>query len=180
MKLDNDILSSIPFKNTSLTLARLDDAEFINELRSNADLTEHLSKIENNVEMQRQWLSHYFDRENKGLEYYFVIRNNNDRVGTIRIYNIRNKDFSWGSWIVSPNAPMKTALESMLNIYYLAFEVLNFETAHIDVRNENKKVLSIHQKMGCRIVSVDGQDTFFELSLSDYHKCKEKFYRILK
>ena len=50
--------------------------------------------------------------------------------------------------MVNSCAPIKTALESMLNIYYIAFDVLKFKVAKIEVRNKNNKVLSIHKKIG--------------------------------
>ncbi|MGF1889946.1 GNAT family N-acetyltransferase [Vibrio campbellii] len=180
MYLNHESLTTLPFPNTKLELARPNDAAFINALRANVTLNAYVSHVENDVDAQKEWLLKYLEREQKGQEYYFIIRNNNDALGTVRLYDFDENIFRWGSWMILPNAPIKTALESMLNLYYLAFDVLNFEITHIDVRNDNKKVLSIHKKMGCKVIEVSEFDTVLELSVTDYNKCKDKFYRILR
>lgn len=173
-------MSDLPFNNTRLTLIDLCDAEFVLSLRTNTELNKHLSKVENDINKQRAWISNYKKKECEDEEYYFILKNGLTPIGTIRMYDFTHDSFCWGSWVVLPNAPIKTALESMMNMYYLAFDILKFKIARIDVRNENAKVLSIHKKIGCKIISIDEQDTYLELSIAEYDACKEKFNRLLK
>ena len=179
MYIDNRLVE-FPYKGSTLKLVDVSDAPFILSLRTNSSVNEYVSVVDNDLDKQKEWIKKYKEREFIGSEYYFIIKNEFEFLGTIRIYDIDNNQFSWGSWMVNSCAPIKTALESMLNIYYIAFDVLKFKVAKIEVRNKNNKVLSIHKKIGARIIKEDVIDTFLELTKDDFYKNKKKFEKLLK
>jgi RimJ/RimL family protein N-acetyltransferase len=174
-----NILQVLPYKRSLLRLVEESDAEFILSLRVNKDLCKHISKTEMSVEKQREWIVNYKKREFAKEEFYFVILSDNEAVGTIRVYNVVRNYFCWGSWIIKKDARIQTAIESMLNLYFLSFECLSLRTARIDVRNDNKSVLAIHKKMGAKIKEITELDTFFELKFEDYLIKKSKFEKVV-
>lgn len=144
-------------KNIVLTLAEMNDAEFILSLRQSELLNRYVSQVSPDIDAQRKWLKTYKKREAIRAEFYFIIRDRNmSPLGTVRLYDFQRGSFCWGSWIVKPDAPMKTATESALSVYEFAFYTLGFKKAHFDVRNENEKVIKFHTRMGaekCIIMS---------------------------
>lgn len=78
-------------------------------------------------------------KEKNQLEFYFKIISNNKKVGVVRIYDLKDDSFCWGSWIILDDAPKTVALESTLMIYEFGFNVLGFNNCHFDVRKLNKK-----------------------------------------
>jgi RimJ/RimL family protein N-acetyltransferase len=164
-------------KNTPIRfeLAEIKDARFIVDLRSNPKFNRFLSHVSSNIEDQEKWLCDYKKREAAGLEYYFIIKNNNIPCGTIRIYDFQSNSFSWGSWILNENKTFSAALESALFIYQFGFEKKGFRQSHFDVRKENKKVIQFHTKLGARFKNEDQDNIYFLFFREDFEKLKSVF-----
>lgn len=186
-------------KNINLVPVTEGDAEFILSLRLNEELGKHLNKTENNVEKQRNWLRQSIPKED---EWYFVVTDKaGNKIGTIRIYDVidagevyerhkdlqncegsfkseaRQKSFSWGSWIIMPQARSYGSFESAILIYRYAFEVLGFEYCHFDVRKANQKVIDFHLRFGAKIISEDEDNYYFTFHKDDF-TCKLSEYLI--
>lgn len=167
-------------KNSKLSIVKINDAEFIISLRENPELNKYLSQVDSDVEKQQEWIANYKKREAERLEFYFIIKDmNNKSLGTVRLYDFQLGSFCWGSWIIKPGSPRKTAIESAINIYEFAFEVLGFCQSHFDVRNKNVNVINFHLRMGAQIVKSNEVDTYFIMTKAAYTKSKQDLKQFL-
>ncbi len=166
-------------RNIKFRLAKINDAEFILKLR--LEKGGFLSKTDVDLKNQVNWLKEYKIREQKKIEYYFIIKDKcqNKDVGTIRIYNIQGGQFSWGSWVVITGSPYYVAIESCLLLYDFAFYDLNLDKSCFDVRKGNKKVVSFHEKFGASVIKEDSLNYFFNFSKDDYKNIKSKYKKFL-
>lgn len=167
-------------KNINLRTVEIEDADFIYTMRQNRKKTKYLSKVTGTVDSQKEWIKNYKQREDEEKEFYFIIESKNkDKFGLVRIYDLKNDSFCWGSWLIKEDTPKTTAIESALQIYEFGFYKLGFEKSHFDVRKGNDKVIAFHQRFGAKIVSEDELDYFFNFEKSDYEIIKEKYKRYL-
>lgn len=164
-------------KKIRLRLVSVEDAEFIVSLRQDRK-NKFLTKTD--IEKQIEWLSDYKIRERAGNEYYFIISSeNDDPCGAVRIYDFQDNSFCWGSWLLSSNAPPTAGIESALLVYEFAFHYLKFSHCHFDVRIDNVKVRSFHERFGATVVKTDEQDVYYELPQAAYESTKLKYTRYL-
>jgi RimJ/RimL family protein N-acetyltransferase len=143
--------STIFFRTVSVN-----DAEFILKLRTNENYSKHLSKTENDLQRQINWIKEFKKREEIGQEYYFIVclKSNSLPIGTVRMYDFLEvqNSFCWGSWILNENKTRYAAIECALLIYDFAFDKLKFDFCHMDIRKENHKVIDFHKRMGVQII----------------------------
>ncbi|SDB07072.1 Protein N-acetyltransferase, RimJ/RimL family [Pseudomonas sp. NFACC23-1] len=162
-------------KSILLRLIEESDAEFVLTLRLDENYSRHLSSVVSDIEVQRSWIRNYKSDEAAGLQYYFIIeRLDGVPCGTVRIYDIRDNSFSWGSWILNEDKTRYAAIESSFLIYQFGFEHLGFTKCHFDVRKENTKVISFHEKMGAYRTGETDLDILFEITPSLVALSKEK------
>lgn len=155
----------------------LEDSEFILNLRVDSEKSKYLHKTEYDLGKQIDYIKKYKKLEN---EWYFIIKSKSgESLGTFRINDLREDSFSIASWIVKDDAPVMTSLESILLIYNFGFNKLNFNHSHFDVRKENKKVISLHKKLGAKIVNENSLDVFFIIKKEDFEVKKKKYEEIL-
>lgn len=167
-------------KNIVLTLAEVEDAEFILSLRHNGKLNRYVSQVSPDLDVQKEWLISYKKREAMRTEFYFIIRDlNNNPLGTVRLYDFQSGSFCWGSWMVAPDSPRKTAIESALSVYEFAFYTLGFKRSHFDVRNNNQKVIDFHKRMGAEEAHSNELDTFFIYKKETYKNTRDKYLSFL-
>jgi RimJ/RimL family protein N-acetyltransferase len=164
-------------KTIFLREVMISDAEFIIKLRTDPEKSKHLSVTQNNIDMQKIFISNYLESR---IDYYFIISDwSQCPLGTIRIYDVRDDSFCWGSWILSKEAPKNAAIESALLIYDFAFFSLHYPTSHFDVRKENHKVVDFHKRFGACIVREDELNYYFKYSREVYSFMREKYRRYL-
>ncbi|MDX9682578.1 GNAT family N-acetyltransferase [Pseudomonas protegens] len=162
-------------KTVKLRLVEEDDAEFILSLRTDSNYNQHLSQVTGGVTEQVEWIRRYKEDEKNKLQYYFIIeRNDGVRCGTLRVYDIRPDSFSWGSWILNEDKTRFAAIESAFLIYSFGFDHLKFEKSHFEVRKENTKVISFHEKMGAVRNGETELDFLYEISKASVLATKEK------
>ncbi len=156
--------------------ATINDAEFIVELRTHEKKSAHISKTSNDVKQQESWLEKY----GKDCEQvYFIIQNKErDRVGTVRLYDIQDDSFCWGSWILKAGAPSSYAIESALLVYHFAIG-LGFERAHFDVRKGNESVWKFHERFGALKTSETNEDYLYSISLEAIEQSLKKYNKYL-
>lgn len=154
-----------------------DDADFILDLRTDPGKGRHLSQTSGDVQKQRDYIAGYLRSE---TDFYFIICDYDKRpVGTVRIYDIRDDSFCWGSWILSAEAPRNAAIESALLVYDFAFFSLHYPRAHFDVRKENERVVEFHKRFGARIIDEDELNFYFAYDRPAYLATREKYLRFL-
>ena len=148
--------------NLALRLIQPEDAVFVHGLRVDPGYNRHLSEVRGTAEDQRRWIERYKAREAAGAELYYIIeRHDGTRCGTVRLYDITQDSFTWGSWILDQNKTRKAALESAVLIYRAAFELLGLTEARFDVRCDNTNTLAFHRRFGATQTHEDAQDIFF-------------------
>jgi len=170
-------------KSIYFRLAQPSDATFIHSLRVDEKFNKHLSKVDDDIEKQINWLVDYKKREALKMEYYFIIlrKSDNIQIGTVRVYDFINEEnsFCWGSWILNHNKTRYAALESALLIYDFAFFELGFLRCHMDIRKENLKVIDFHKRFGVRIVGETNADLLGHYYVEDYLKVKADILNII-
>lgn len=165
-------------KKVRIRDVEVDDAEFILSLRLDDKKNKFLNKTENNLQKQIDYIKAY---KKKNDEYYFIIENTDgEKLGTVRIYDIKGEDFCWGSWIIKDGAPMATAIESALLIYEYGFYTLGFNKVHFDVRKNNLRVRNFHEKFGAKIVKEDDLDVFYSYDKETYKLIKPKYNKFFE
>lgn len=171
-------------KTIYLRLAQPNDAQFIHSLRINETYNKYLSKVDEDISMQKKWLIEYKKREELGLEFYYIIhrRDNSLPIGTVRIYDfLGDKDsFSWGSWILNENKTRYAALECALLIYDFAFFSLNFKRCHMNIRKNNIKVIDFHAKFGVKIIAETELDLLGHYFPKDYLQIRNDIIKVIK
>jgi RimJ/RimL family protein N-acetyltransferase len=156
--------------------ATIDDAEFILSLRTDEKKSKYLSSTSPDLLKQIDWLKKY---ENDSSQIYFIIENkNNEKVGTVRLYDQQNDSFCWGSWIKKDGAPSGFGIESALIVYHFA-RYLGFNKAHCDVRKENVRVCQFHERFGAVIVHQSEQDFYYTISAEAIENSLKKYGNFL-
>lgn len=152
-------------KTVKMRLIEKEDAEFVLKLRLDDRYNQFLSSVNPSLEAQKKWIKKYKIDEREGNQYYFIIeRNDGTPCGTVRIYDLKEDSFCWGSWILNEDKTRYAALESAFLVYQFAFEHLNFKKSHFDVRKGNDRVISFHEKMGAVKTGETEHDLLFEIT----------------
>lgn len=165
-------------RHVCFRLVEIDDAEFIVSLRTSPSKSRYISYTDNDVDVQRNWIASYLERQDKGLEYYYIIEDNKaEKYGTLRIYDFREDSFCWGSWIMKDGSPYYMAIESLLMALEIGFYQLGFTRSHGDVRKGNHSVLNNHLRFGSKITGEDDLNYYLEYNRYDYESVKKKYGR---
>lgn len=168
-------------KSIRLRLIEVADAEFVLGLRLDETYNKFLSPVTPNIENQIQWIKSYKVKETAGEEFYFIIeRLDGVRCGTVRIYDIENSHFTWGSWILNNKKTRFSAIESALMVYKFGFEMMDFDKSVFEVIKENEKVISFHEKFGAKRTGEDNINIYFELTKPDFKSRLPYFVSILQ
>ncbi|MBO0216281.1 GNAT family N-acetyltransferase, partial [Vibrio sp. Vb2880] len=155
--------------------------EFIFQLRLDDKYDQLLSSVSPDLQSQKDWIRKYKDDEQSKKQFYFIIeRLDGTPCGTVRIYDLRDESFCWGSWILNENKTRYAALESAFLVYKFGFEELGYEKSHFDVMKGNQKVISFHKKMGAVEVSSDDENYYFEIRKDSVDETKNKLMSKLK
>ncbi len=164
-------------KNIDLREVKLTDAEFILSLRCDEKKSQFLHKTEFDLPKQTAYIAAALQKTD---EYYFIIQSKNgESLGTIRIYDIQDNSFEWGSWLIKDGVNANVSVESVLLMYNFAFYTLNLQFALLDVRRANKSVRSFHLKFGAKIIREDELDTFLRLDKIDFENSRTLFARYI-
>ena len=163
-------------KTIRMRLVEEDDAKFILMLRLDSKYNKFLSGVVDDLKAQVDWIKKYKLEEQAGLQFYFIIeRLDGTPCGTVRIYDLRQDSFCWGSWILNDDKTRYAAIESAFLVYKFGFEGLGYEKSHFDVMKGNDRVISFHEKMGAEKVSEDLQNYYFEISENAVRVAKENY-----
>jgi RimJ/RimL family protein N-acetyltransferase len=162
-------------KTVKLRLIEEQDAEFVLKLRLDDRYNQFLSSVNPSVEAQKEWIKQYKNDEVEGIQYYFIIeRLDGTPCGTVRIYDLKEDSFCWGSWILNEDKTRYAALESAFLVYQFAFEHLDFTKSHFDVRKGNDRVISFHEKMGAVKTGETELNLLFEITKEAVAKTKTR------
>lgn len=155
--------------NLILRLIEPRDAEYLYALRTDPKRNRHLSSVTGTSEDQRRWIESYKAREARHEELYYIVeRLDGQSCGTVRLYEIGEEDFAWGSWILDDNKPRLAALESAVLSFGIGFHKLGLARALIDVRIGNHHAESFYRRFGMTEINRTEQDIYFEYPASRY------------
>ena len=158
------------------------DADYVHNLRTDARYNAHLSPVTGSVDDQRAWIEQYKRREAAGQEYYYVIERCDDAqvCGTVRLYDIQEDCFTWGSWILDEHKPAMAALESAVLIYQIGFNIVGINKCLFDVRKDNQRTLDFHHRFGAVEIRKDDQNTYFELTREQFFSGQIGYQKIIE
>lgn len=185
-KHDGAALVTSPFarvEGPNLTLRLIDpaDADYVHALRTDPVYNRHLSKVRGTALDQRRWIEDYKAREAALRELYYVIeRKDGVRCGLVRLYDIEDGSYTWGSWILDHNKPPKAALESAVLSFGVGFDRLGCCAAHLDVRIGNDKALAFYQRLKMTELRRDGSDVYFLYPRSQFEADRAGYLAILE
>jgi len=151
------------------------DADFIIKLRSDPKLGLYLNPTQNDVVNQKQWITDYKKREEQGLDYYFIYLFNEEKIGLNRIYNIKGKTATSGSWVCSPNIPFELPIITVVIIREIFFEILGLDIDFMDTRKDNKRVIRMHHLQGAQKIYENEIDVYHILTEETYRANRVKF-----
>lgn len=164
-------------KNLIFRDADIDDAEFILSLRQDATKSKFLSSASAELQDQINWLEDYAKGNTQA---YFIIENlDNEKLGTVRLYDQQGNSFCWGSWILKDGSPQSAAIESALMVYIYALDYLGFEQAHFDVRKGNTKVWQFHERLGADKTHETTNDYFYKLTKANISNAVKKYKKYI-
>lgn len=163
--------NNLVFKNV-----QKEDAAFILEIRTDSKKAAHLSKTSNDLKQQEVWLEKYGN--DSGQVYFIIFNKEGERVGTVRLYDIKDDSFCWGSWILKNGTPSSYAIESALLVYHFGMS-LGFEKAHFEVRKGNESVWKFHERFGAQKVEETADAFIYKISLDAIEKSLEKYKKYL-
>lgn len=179
----NDVRRPLPVEGFRLRLRPVvaDDSEYIYALRTDPRYNAYLSPVSGGVDAQRHWIACYMEREAQGREVYFVIERRADarRCGVVRLYDIAEQQFTWGSWILDESKPSKAGLESAVLIYQIGFEHLQKRKAVFDVRRDNAHTISFHRRFGATETGFDEINIYFEYYRDRFFADLANYQRLL-
>ena len=159
-------LSALNGKYVTLREVRLEDAEFILNLRCDEKKAKYLHKTPNDIKKQIEYIKNYFFLKN---EWYFIAENKSGKkIGTYRIYDIKNDSFCIGSWLMLNGVLANETFETDFLCKMYGFNVLGFNKIHFEVRKENKKVWKYHSNFGATKIAENEIEYFFELTKENY------------
>lgn len=162
-------------KSIRLRFVEESDAEFILKLRLDEKYNQFLSSVTADLQSQKDWIKKYKHDEKDKKQFYFIIeRLDGTPCGTVRVYDLKQDSFCWGSWILNEDKTRYAALESAFLVYKFGFEVLGFKKSHFDVMKGNERVISFHKKMGAVETGGDEQNYYFEINDSTVYAMQEK------
>ena len=164
-------------KNIDLRPVEIEDAEFILALRLDPELNQYISPVENDLEKQREWIKSHrlYSRD-----FYFIIQNKKQKpVGTIRVYDIKDSIFCWGSWIVVPEARRYASFESAILLYRFVFLGLGLQATNFDVRKENKRVVNFHSKLGATIFDETNLDYLMTYTKNTFLERQDEYQAVI-
>lgn len=143
-----------------------EDAAFVLSLRCNDLKSKYLHSTPNDIKAQINYIQSYW--ENKDGWYFIIYRSNDkERIGTYRIYDIREDSFCIGSWIMVDGITSGELIESDYLIRSFGFIQLNTQKLHFDVRKGNKKVIRYHLRFGAKLLRETDTDLYFECYKDD-------------
>lgn len=175
-----DKLENISGGRIRLRLVTPNDAVYIHGLRVNPAYNTFLSPVTGSVADQRRWIEAYKEREQAGLEYYYAIeRLDGVLCGVVRLYDIDDDSFTWGSWILDHNKPAKAALESALLSFGVGFENLGLGKARFDVRRQNTHAIAFYRRFGATEIGTDDENIYFEYTRNRFMHNRDRYAEIL-
>lgn len=155
------------------------DAQFILDLRTSPKHSRFLSATDNDLNKQIDWIREYKKREALENEYYFVFSMSHHPYAVSRIYNIRDKYCTGGSWACEEGTDMRLSVLSSIISRDIIFEHLQLEEDHFEVRKKNRQVQKLHELLGAVKIGEDEIEIKYILKKDVYFSNRDKVLRMI-
>lgn len=171
---------AIEGRYVNLKSADIDDAEFTREIRQDPMFSCFIPQIKNSIEQQRKWINQ--QREKEG-DYFFVVWDKeNNRLGTISIYDVEGNHAETGRLVMRGNAFQN--IEAQLLSFQFAFDVLNLDYLISYIYQDNERAIRFDKQFGGYIcgnrVTSDGHEEVMTINSKDaFEESLKKFKKIL-
>lgn len=161
----------------SLSLVEISDAHDIVALRSNPELTKYMVTLGQDVAKQKEWIREYKKREQRGEDYYFSYRRNNDLVGFARISHVDflSKKCCLSSWIKNPHIRGGGA-QMLLSRLDIAFEYLKLNNVYASIHQTNSNAMKYWQCFNCNIERKSSGYNELTITAKEYCDKKVDYY----
>lgn len=156
-------------------LVTADDAPFIVKLRTDPVLSRFLHPVSPSIELQKEWIRSYKQRQEVGKDYYFIFSNENRPLGLERIYDISGDSFTHGSLVFEQTAPLGMSILADIITREIAFNELGLLKNFFDVRKGNINVRNYHLKYKPSFIGEDESSYYYLLEKSNFEKYKNIF-----
>ena len=168
---------SVIGKNIIFKEVQVSDASFILSLRIDEKKSRYISKVENDLAKQEDWIKNYL-KTNDSIYFLIVQKSNNRPIGTVRLYDQLSNSFNWGSWIIIDGVTPMFSIESALMVYKLGLK-LGFNAAHFEVDKNNHSVQKFHESFGAQKISEDDRQFFYTISKEAIQKSFQRYSRFI-
>ena len=168
--------------NIKLKTVEYEDAELIVDLRTDVNKSKFLSSTANDLELQKEWIRTYKEKEKNGNEYYFVaIDERNEKFATYRIYNLEDDICEIGSWVSKPGySNGKNSIKVDIIVKEFVFGFLNYHKLKFVVHKENFSVVRYHKLFGPEIIEETQENLYFVLSKKNFIENRDRIFKNIK
>lgn len=160
----------------------IEDAEFTREIRQDPVFSSFIPQIQNSLEQQKNWI---IQQRKKEGDYFFVVWDKeNNRLGTISIYDVECNHAEAGRLVMRGNAFQN--IEAQLLSFQFAFDVLGLDYLISYIYEDNERALRFNKQFGGRFcgnrVTTDGRKEVMTINSNDafkesLKKLKKMLYR---
>lgn len=118
---------------------------------------------------RRRWLQHYKTLEAQGREFDFIIIEDDQERGLVRMHDFADiageASFRWGDFVSRHPALLDPTAQL---IYGLAFDTIGFARAHMAVPKTSPHLCAFHLGMGAELEYDDGTHRYFRFGADAY------------
>ena len=124
-----------------------DDAEFTRDIRKDPEFVKYLPQIDNTLDQQKVWIKS--QREKPG-DYFFVVWDTQDnRIGTISIYDVNGKHAESGRLAIKGDNAFQ-GIEAQILSFRFAFGKLGLECIDGYIYADNERAIRFNKQFGGR------------------------------
>jgi len=168
--------------NIRLQTVEEEDAEDIVRFRTDEKRSRFISATNNDIELQKEWIKKYKEREKNNEEFYFIaIDENGEKFATYRVYNIEKNICEIGSWVSKPE--YKNAVNSIkVDILMKEFVFLNlgYQQLRFEVNKGNHSVVKYHKLFKPIIVKESDDNLYFVLEKRNFEENRKRIFNNIK
>ena len=175
---------SIEFYTEKIKLRSLEvsDSELILMIR-NSPRGSSLKQTSRLLADQQEYMRNYLERFKIGDEVYFGIYSlaTQDAIGLVRMTDLgKEACFNWASLILTAESPPIAAVDTILAVYSIGFELLGRrQCGPFPVRKDAPRVLKLHQTIGMsQVASVDEETIYLTTTSVEFKKRIGRYRRM--
>jgi len=146
-------------------------------VRTDRRRTSYIGETSTDINAQIDYIERYISSD--GCAYFVICDQAENRLGTVRLYDAQGDSFSWGSWVLAPDAPRFAAIESAMIVYAYGMDELGFDNAHFAVDIGNERVWRFHQRFGARRVGKNEKEFLYEIDRDSVERSVSRYAKYL-